>query len=85
MHISASSLYLLGLESMSSLTLNPKIVANSSADSLFYAAIKLQEELENGEIETEVDSVATEHDFNEDLDDLGDDEEVAPKIVRKEN
>ena len=40
---------------------------------------------DDGEIETEVDSVATEHDFNEDLDDLGDDEEIAPKIIRKEN
>ena len=40
---------------------------------------------DDGEIETEVDSVATEHNFDEDLDDLGDDDEVAPKIVRKEN
>lgn len=40
---------------------------------------------DDGEIETESDNVATEHDFNEDLDDLGDDEEVAPTIKHKEN
>lgn len=40
---------------------------------------------DDGEIATETDNLATEHDFAEDLDDLGEDDKVAPTIKRKEN
>lgn len=40
---------------------------------------------DDGEIETELDSAATEHNFDEDAADLGEDEEKAPQIIRKEN